>query len=174
MANSHKSVGFKSLIVEPLTRQAFEPFGSVIEIDDAECRMINGGNTQRFHALARVGVDDAGHAIINIFRGQPRSMPHHVDMMERHPLGSQSFYPLQERPWLVVVAPDDNGRPGPPKAFLASGHQGVNYHANIWHHPLMTLTRVSDFLVVDRDGHGENLEEYFYPATDPDYVINEV
>lgn len=91
-------------------------------------------------------------------------------MMERHPLGSQSFHPLSNRPWLVVVAADDNGRPAEPQVFLARGSQGINYARNVWHHPLMTLDEVSDFLVMDRDGPGHNLVEFFYEQA---YVIEE-
>ncbi len=91
-------------------------------------------------------------------------------MMERHPLGSQSFSPLSGRPFLVVVADDDGGRPGRPQVFLARGDQGVNYRRNVWHYPLMPLQAVSDFLVADRDGPGNNLEEYFF---DEPYMIAE-
>ncbi|MNL70724.1 Ureidoglycolate lyase [compost metagenome] len=83
-------------------------------------------------------------------------------MMERHPLGSQSFSPLSGRPFLVAVSPDEGGRPGRPLVFLARGDQGVNYGRNVWHHPLMAIGAVSDFLVVDRDGPGNNLEEFFF------------
>lgn len=97
-------------------------------------------------------------------------LPHEIEMMERHPLGSQSFSPLSGRPFLVVVAEDDGGRPGRPRVFLARGDQGVNYRRNVWHYPLMPLQAVSDFLVADRDGPGNNLEEYFF---DRPYVIAE-
>ena len=150
------------LDVRKLTRDAFEPFGEVIETDGAEVRLINGGTTERFHALAQAQTG-GGAAILSIFRGQPRRFPYSLTMMERHPLGSQAFYPLQNRPWLVVAAQDVDGRPGVPAVFLASGAQGVNYRANVWHHPLMALDDVSDFLVVDREGEGNNLEEYDYP-----------
>ena len=151
----------RMLSIEPLTKEAFAPFGSVIETDRASVRLINGGNTERFHALARVDVVGAG-AIINIFRGQPRAFPYALAMMERHPLGSQSFSPVDDRPWLVVVAEDEGGRPGRPRVFLASGRQGVNYGRNVWHHPLMALGTASDFIVVDREAPGDNLEEFFY------------
>lgn len=156
------------LRVQPLSRQAFAPFGEILETDGAEIRMINNGTTERFHALGTARTDAAGSVIINLFRGQPRSFPYAVDMMERHPLGSQAFYPLSGRPWLVVVAEDRNGVPGPPQAFLASGKQGVNYRAKAWHHPLIALDQVSDFLVIDRGGPGDNLEEFTY--SDP-YVL---
>ena len=59
------------------------------------------------------------------------------------------------------MAPDEDGKPGLPRVFLATGAQGVNYGRNVWHHPLMAVGTVSDFLVVDRDGPGNNLEEVF-------------
>jgi ureidoglycolate lyase len=151
------------LEISPLTKEAFAPFGDVIERDPASVRMINGGNTERHHALAAPDVVGEGaRVVLNIFRGQPRGFPYAVTMMERHPLGSQSFSPLSGRAFLVVVSEDDNGKPGKPHAFLASGQQGVNYHRNVWHHPLMSLGEISDFLVADRDGPGNNLEEYFF------------
>ncbi|OBZ93173.1 ureidoglycolate hydrolase [Pararhizobium polonicum] len=157
------------LTIEPLTQAAFAPFGTVIEVDPASMRLINGGSTERYHALARADVAGEGASvIINIFRGQPRGFPYAVTMMERHPLGSQSFSPIGGGSWLAIAAPDDNGKPGTPRVFLATGAQGVNYGRNVWHHPLMAVGAVSDFLVVDRDGPGNNLEEVFY---DEPFVI---
>ncbi|WP_428429682.1 ureidoglycolate lyase [Pararhizobium sp.] len=157
------------LTIEPLTQAAFAPFGTVIEADPETMRLINGGSTERFHALGRADVSgEDARVIINIFRGQPRSFPYNVTMMERHPLGSQSFSPLGGGSWLAVVASDEDGKPGLPRVFLATGAQGVNYGRNVWHHPLMAVGAVSDFLVVDRDGPGNNLEEVFY---DEPFVI---
>jgi ureidoglycolate lyase len=152
------------LTVERLTDAAFEPFGTVIQTAGAEMRLINGGTTERYHRLAVAETDASGRAIVSLFRGQARVLPFDIIMMERHPEGSQAFHPLSGRLWLVVVAPDEAGRPGRPRVFLASGEQGVNYRRNVWHHPLMALEAASDFLVVDREGPGANLEEYVYPA----------
>lgn len=159
------------LPVLPLTRNAFAPFGDVIEPDPTSMRLINSGTTERYHALARTeAYGDGAKIVLNIFRGQARSFPYLVTMMERHPFGSQSFSPLSPKPFLVVVSEDENGKPGEPKAFLASNGQGVNYHANVWHHPLMSLNETSDFLVVDREGPGHNLEEFVF---DTPYLIQE-
>ncbi|MFD1746061.1 ureidoglycolate lyase [Rhizobium helianthi] len=153
----------KTLPVRPLTQAAFKPFGQVIEADASRMKLINGGNTERFHALAEAEVvGDGARVILNIFRGQPRPFPYDVAMMERHPLCSQSFSPLSGRPYLVVVSEDEDGKPGEPQVFLARADQGVNYRRNVWHHPLMTIGEPSDFLVVDRDGPGNNLEEFFF------------
>jgi ureidoglycolate lyase len=159
------------LDIHPLTKSAFAPFGDVIEADPSSMRLINGGTTERFHALAVAEVAGEGaRIIINLFRGQPRAFPYKVAMMERHPFGSQSFSPISGRPFLVVVSDDEGGRPGRPQVFLARGDQGVNYRRNVWHHPLMVLAQPSDFLVVDRDGPGDNLEEFFF---DPPFIISE-
>ncbi len=151
------------LSVQPLTPEAFAPFGDVISAKPETMRLINGGTTERFHALFSPEVSgDGARVIVNIFRGQPRAFPYEIGMMERHPLGSQSFSPLSGRPFLVAVSPDEGGRPGRPQVFLAQPAQGVNYRRNVWHHPLMAVGEISDFLVVDRDGPGNNLEEFFF------------
>jgi ureidoglycolate lyase len=159
----------ETLEILPLTRSAFAPYGEVIEADPSTMRLINNGTTERYHGLAApVGVGD--RLIFNIFRGQPRQFPYSVGMMERHPYGSQSFVPLSGRPFLVGVSADEGGRPGRPQIFLARADQGVNYFANTWHHPLMALGEVSDYLVVDRDNTGANLEEFTF---DTPYLIAE-
>lgn len=161
------------LDVEPLTKAAFAPFGDVIEVEGAERRLINNGTTERFHDLAKVEASGTnGRVLINIFRGQSFSLPVDIVMLERHPFGSQAFVPLNGRPFLVVVAEDDNGKPAKPRAFLANGDQGVNYWRNVWHHPLVALEQTSDFLIVDRAGDENNLEEYF--LTDVTYRIETV
>ncbi|PRE90166.1 ureidoglycolate lyase [Burkholderia gladioli] len=150
----------KTLTIEALTRAAFAPFGDVIETEGARQIPINLGTTIRFHDLARVDVaEQGGHTLVNLFRGQPRALPFEVRMLERHPLGSQAFLPLSERPYLVVVAPAGELDPAQIRAFVSNGWQGVNYAKGVWHHPLIALGEVSDFVVVDRGGEGSNLNE---------------
>ncbi|MNF49861.1 Ureidoglycolate lyase [compost metagenome] len=149
------------LIPMPLEREAFAPFGEVIEASDAAQHFtINAGNTERYHDLANIEPGAGGRAIVSIFRGQPRQLPFRVEMMERHPLGSQAFVPLSGRPYLVVVAPAGPApQVGDLRVFLARGDQGVNYAPGVWHHPLLALGEVSDFLVIDRSGPGDNCDE---------------
>jgi ureidoglycolate lyase len=156
------------LKTEPLTRAAFGTFGDVIEIAGAHHYPINENTTERFHDLAYVDTGaDGGHPLINVFRGQPRPRPIAIRLMERHPLGSQAFYPLQDRDYLVVVAdPREKLTPQSLCAFRATGRQGVNYGRNVWHHPLLVLEPDSDFLVIDRGGVGENLEEVWFEASE--------
>ena len=150
-----------TLAVQALTAEAFKPFGDVIEASEAVRHFpINAGNTERYHDLARLDPGQDGRVIVSLFRGQPRSLPFTVAMMERHPLGSQAFYPLSGRAYLVVVAlPGDPPTASTVQAFLATGQQGVNYAPGVWHHPLLALDAVSDFLVLDRAGAGPNCDE---------------
>lgn len=150
------------LNAQPLTPEAFAPFGDVIDTRTAEYFHINAGRTRRYHDLAKVEtLGDEAHALISIFVSQPVAMPLALDFLERHPLGSQAFMPLDRRPYLVVVAPiGERVRARDLHAFLARGDQGVNYHAGVWHHALLALDAESDFLVVDRGGPGDNCETY--------------
>lgn len=152
-----------TVLVEPLTAAAFAPFGQVIEMAGAQHYPINGGMTERYHDLAKVELGGVhARALISLFRGQPYDLPLSLTMVERHPLGSQAFYPLSERPFLVIVAPDRSGTPDTPRAFLTAPGQGVNIAMNTWHGVLTPLQAASDFLVVDRGGEGNNLEEYHF------------
>ena len=100
--------------------------------------------------------------LISIFHGKPYDLPLTLKMVERHPLGSQAFYPLSDKPFLVIVAGDLSGTPDKPRAFLTGLGQGVNIAMNTWHGVLTPLETEADFLVVDRGGDGNNLEEHFF------------
>lgn len=152
------------ITAEPLTCEAFAPFGQVISTEGRTPISINAGNTERFDSLATVQCALAtDHTVINIFRAQPRSLPMRIQLLERHPLGSQSFQPLSQEPYLVLVAdPVDQPAPENLRLFLAGPQQGINYAMNTWHHPVLGLNRVCNFLVVDRKGSGDNCEEFYF------------
>ncbi|MGA1457153.1 MAG: ureidoglycolate lyase [Arenicellales bacterium] len=146
---------------KPLTATAFAHFGDVVETRSEQVIDINEGTSKRFHDLARVDVGaQEGRPLVNIFRASPYPQPLILSMMEKHPLGSQLFMPLQAFRYLVAVAPPgDSVRADDIEVFLAQGDQGVNFHPGVWHHPLLVLEQQQDFLVVDRGGAGNNLIE---------------
>jgi len=152
-----------AILIEPLTADAFAPFGQVIELAGATHYPINKGMTERYHDLARIELGGV-HArpLLSLFRGQPYQLPLSLSLVERHPLGSQAFYPLSNNPWLVIVAEDESGTPTRLRAFSPAAGQGVNIAMNTWHGVLTPLEAESDFLVVDRGGDGNNLEEYHF------------
>ena len=143
---------------KPLTAEAFAPFGDVIEARGIP-RDINYGATTRFHDLANIDPGEQGKAIVSIFRSAPPAYPFALKVMENHPDASQAFMPLGNKPYLVVVAPIGKFDAAALQAFVASPGQGVNYRRGVWHHYSLALDGVSDFLVIDRDGPGDNLEE---------------
>jgi len=151
----------QEIVIEPLTADAFAPYGDIIEPSGEPTVMINRGKCGRYHDIANLDFAD-GKAGISVFEGQPYSLPFTLDLMERHPLGSQAFLPLTKEPYLVIVAQDANGSPATPRAFLAKADQGVNYHRNIWHGVLTPLNQTALFAVVDRIGEGCNLEEHSF------------
>jgi ureidoglycolate lyase len=148
------------LLVEPLTKDAFSPFGDVIELDGAHGMPTNAGTAKSFRDLSRVDFDDEeGRASISVLRASPRTMPVRISALERHPLGSQAFLPLRDATFMIVVAAPGEFDPTTMRAFVTRGWQGVNYRKGVWHHALICLGAESDFVVVDRAGVSANFEE---------------
>ena len=152
----------QTILAAALTAEAFAAFGDVLAAEGPPDRMINAGLCERFHDRARLDFHQ-GRAGLSIFNAVPRSLPYDLDLVERHPDGSQAFLPMTAEPFLVIVAPDEGGTPGRPLAFLTNGAQGINLHRNVWHGVLTPLSAPGLFAVVDRIGPGTNLEEYRYP-----------
>ncbi|WP_147047693.1 ureidoglycolate lyase [Methylobacterium gnaphalii] len=151
------------LTPRPLTRATFAPFGDVIDVCGDPPRPMNGEKALRYHALAEAYAHGSdARIVVSIAVSQPVSGLVDVSMVERHPLGSQTFMPLGGGSSLIVVCHDEQGRPGAPQAFIAANGQGVNYRANTWHGILSPIDRRQSFLVVDRDGSGNNVEEFFF------------
>ena len=171
---THEVIGSSRMItlaVQPMQEDLFAPFGDLVDFDRKPDFSINQGMCDRFHGLAHPVVkDDDGHVAISLGRGKPYELPLKLEMMERHPLGSQAFIPLEPNPFLVIVAKDDGGKPINPVAFKTRPGQGVNYHHNIWHAVLTPLDKQTDFIIIDRFGEGENLEEHDFKTP---YIIAE-
>ncbi|WP_323794798.1 ureidoglycolate lyase [Nisaea sp.] len=159
----------RTIRAEPLTAKAFAPFGAVLEATGTPDFMINAGLCGRHHDLARPETDVDGAVSLSVGRSEAVTLPLSLGMMERHPHGSQAFVPMGGARFLVIVAEDQNGTPSIPHAFLTNGRQGIQYKMNCWHGVLAPLTGPSDFLIVDRVGPGDNLEEHH--LTTP-YIIS--
>ncbi|MCY4030901.1 MAG: ureidoglycolate lyase [Hyphomicrobiales bacterium] len=156
-----------TVITEPLEADAFAGFGDVIDTSKDPDMIINQGFCGRYHDRARLDFSD-GRAGVSLFKAEPRSLPFKLEMMERHPDGSQAFIPMSMDAFLVVVAEDDGGAPGRPRAFLTQPGQAINFHRGTWHGVLTPLAAPGLFAVVDRIGKGPNLEEHRF---DTPYLI---
>ncbi|ASM74573.1 MULTISPECIES: ureidoglycolate lyase [Roseobacteraceae] len=152
-----------TLTLEPLTTAAFAPFGDILDASGTPDKMINQGLCGRHHDRATLDFSD-GRAGISLFKAEPRQFPITLDMVERHPDGSQAFIPMCLHPFVVVVAPDADEKPGIPRAFLTSAGQAINFHTGTWHGVLTPIHAPGLFAVVDRIGEGPNLEEHWFEA----------
>jgi len=146
--------------VKPLTREAFAPYGDVIDKGGTCVFSTNGGQAERYHDLARLvpGRADA-RTLVSIFHSRPFPLPIQILLMERHPISSQAFIPLNDRRFIVVVG---KAALQPTKVncqgFVTNGTQGVNYRPGTWHHPLITMDE-GDYLVIDHAGPGPQFDQ---------------
>ena len=159
----------RSLRIAPLTAGAFALFGDVLDCSGPPDRLINQGLCGRHHARARLDFGD-GRAGVSLFDAEPRRLPYRLDMVERHPEGSQCFVPMHPNPFLVIVAPDAGGAPGHPLAFRTDPGQAINFHRNTWHGVLTPLAAPGLFTVIDLIGPGANLEEHWF---DPPFLVTD-
>ena len=151
----------RRLRVRPLTREAFAPWGDVLEATGAPDRRINAGRCARYHDRARL--DFARRGGISVFRSQLVTLPYEVALLERHPRGSQAFLPMSPSRFLVIVADAQGEAPAAPRAFLAGPGQGVNLRRDVWHGVLAPLDGEGLFAVIDECGDGDNLVEWRPP-----------
>lgn len=157
-SGAHMSI---ALPINPLTKEAFAPFGDVLTIEGEPDKIINQGMCGRYNDRAQLDFTD-GRAGISLFHATPRTLPFTLEMVERHPDGSQAFIPMSMDPFLVIVAPDQGGIPGQPLAFRTAPGEAINFHRGIWHGVLTPLSEPGLFAVVDRIGAGRNLKEYWF------------
>lgn len=90
-------------------------------------KIINAGQCGRYHDRATIDVSEqtGGRVGISIFHATLRALPYTLDLIERHPEGSQAFIPMSADPFLVIVS---DGPDATPKAFVTNGAQGINFH----------------------------------------------
>ena len=141
-----------------ISRKNFSPYGDLISSDDIDCIDINAGYAKRFDNLANIDtLNDGGKTIVSIFSAAKRIFPMKIDMMEKHPLGSQAFIPMKETTFLSFVAPPgESPKISKIQSFIVPPKTGINYKPGIWHFPLIS-TEDTNFLVIDRKGDGNNL-----------------
>ena len=152
----------RNIKTDVLSAGAFAPFGDILDTGGDPDVLINQGLCGRYHDRAVLDFGPGGRAGISIFNAEPRALPYTLEMMERHPDGTQAFVPMSENPFLVIVAQDQNGTPGQPRAFLTAPGQAINFHRNTWHGVLTPLAAPGLFAVVDRIGSTRNLQEYWF------------
>lgn len=147
---------------EPLTAERFAPYGEVIETTRGGADAMNAAKFERFNDLCNVDLSNDGRIAVSIARCRtPTSLPLRLDIVERHPLGSQAFIPLSPCKMVIVVAPpEESVDAGDLRAFVTNGRQGFNYRRGTWHMPLISFAAGQEYLIIDRGGSEANCEEH--------------
>lgn len=154
------------LACQPLSADAFSPYGEVLNLFAPPDRTINQGTSGRLDLPA--GLDlagDQGQAVLAVFHALAQNPEGPCHMLERHQRGSQTFVPLTGARCRLLVALGQ-GQPdlGTLKCFEVSGQQGFTLHKGTWHHPLMALDNGA-FLVLERRGPTEDCEIHSLPLS---------
>ena len=166
-----------NISIEQLDAGVFSKFGKIVEKKNAlELRSINQGTTTRYHNISELDLESKnGISSISIFSGTPRNLPIEIKIMEKHPVASQSFLPIQDYDWLIVVSEEKNELPdlNTLRCFHVNGYTGITYNKNVWHHPLL-VKKKQDFWVVDRINDEEdtsiNLKEYYFTNNETRFI----
>jgi len=146
---------------EPLTKERFAPYGDVIETSRGSDAM-NDARFERFDDLCNIDIIQDGRVAVSIARCRTAtSLPLRLDMVERHPLGSQAFVPLSRCKMIIVVAPPQESVDADElRAFVTNGRQGINYRRGTWHMPLIAFESGQEFLIIDRGGSESNCDTH--------------
>jgi ureidoglycolate lyase len=163
--------------IEQLDINIFSKFGDIIQKKNAlELRSINQGTTTRHHNISKLSLESKnGNSAISIFSGSPRDLPIEIKIMEKHPIASQSFLPIQDYDWLIVVCEEKNELPdlNTLRCFHVDGDTGITYNQNVWHHPLL-VKKKQDFWIIDRINDQEdsfiNLKEYHFENNETRFI----
>ena len=150
-------------IIKPtkITKKSFALYGDLISTNDVRPMDINDGYAKRFDNLANINTSkEKGETIVSIFSALKRTFPMKIDMMEKHPLGTQAFIPMKETTFITFVAPlGKKPEINKIESFIVPPGMGINYKAGVWHFPLIS-TEDMNYLVIDRKGSGNNLIIY--------------
>lgn len=151
-----------TLKAEPLTRERFAQYGDVIDSSRDGDDPMNEARFQRFDNLCKVELANDGEVAVSIARCRtPTTLPIRLDMVERHPLGSQAFVPLSPCKMVFVVAPPgESVEASDLRAFVTNGRQGVNYRLGTWHMPLISFEAGQEYLIIDRGGNEANCDTH--------------
>ena len=157
----------RQLSCEPLTAQAFAPFGLVIDPGAATPELINGGTTRRYSDLAALDLNaDAAQPRIGIYDADARQFPLPLLKLERHRQAAQVFLPLGMHRFVVVVCPGDAAPQfAHLRAFLSAPGQGISLHRDTWHHGLVALGDGDRFAVIEGGNYRSDCEEV--PLVEP-------
>src|SRR5438552_2315885 len=121
----------RTIKVEPLTEEAFAPFGQIIGVKDREPDFLGGGVSRGWF----VDFEVDGTTSVHVSHVKCQGLT--FKRMERHFAVTQSFIPMYGMPAVVAVAAPTSGtavpKPEDVHAFLIDGTKGYLLYKSTWH-----------------------------------------
>jgi ureidoglycolate lyase len=129
---------------EPLTPEAYRPFGQVIGMDKVQMKIVN----DRFRM-----------SMINM-----KCQPFRITHLNRHIRSTQALIPLGGKAGLIGVAPPTVNMDNPEdlkqiRAFINDGSCGVNIDLGTWHMAPLPLGPEVSVVNIQGEHSGEDTEE---------------
>jgi ureidoglycolate lyase len=132
----------RTIVAEPLTREAFAPCGDVISAEGHDRLPVNYyGDRMDVYKAGPFESDQPVEFLLTV----TRIRDFRVTFLERHMELTQTFIPLAGHPFIIAVAPPDarleDGVPAfdDVRAFFVPGDVAVNIHRGTWHEPPFPL-----------------------------------
>jgi ureidoglycolate lyase len=142
----------RELVAAALTPEAMAPFGEVVSAGLGAGASANQGTAVRFDWTSHLESTRPGaRPNLAVFRSVARSLPIEITLLEKHPCSSQTFLPLLCARYLVCVAPAlQDGTPDLDRmvALVGRAGQGVSYHRDVWHHPIVALDQPAELAML--------------------------
>jgi ureidoglycolate lyase len=149
-------------LIEPISRQAYAPYGDLIAADEAmPFNYANMKTAKRFNFLSEVVNLRPERAKLNlcVFRCSPlEKLPFEIKLLERHEFSTQVFMPMSSDARFVVIVSLGGDKPdlASLKAFEVTNPQGISYRPGVWHYPMTVLDNQVDFSCLVHEDGGSN------------------
>jgi ureidoglycolate lyase len=138
---------FRTISVEPLTPEAYEPFGQVIGSPQEPPTREN--EERSYWLMPALDLVDGAFAIVYV---EMRAQDYVVRRLHRHTMFEQALIPLGGKAFVHVVAPPgDVPDLSALRAFLVDGSQGVIIGQGTWHrNPAYPLAPKASLVLISR------------------------
>lgn len=150
---------FRTLKVEPATRDSFAPYGTLIGVDPAAPPRTTQFYNDTVELWAPGGFVSDEQTRLSVARIHARAPQ--VLWMERHFKHTQTFIPLGHSSFVAVLgAPTDTNQPDPEtvRAFYFDGSMGAQLHLGTWHEFPFPAKDTAEVVIIIRAETQANLE----------------
>lgn len=138
----------KEMPIEILTRENFEPFGTIIEPPSTKPAISNSA-LDYWGALTKIDVEKPQVSFLVV-----KKRDFSLDKIERHVKLTEALIPLEGTSVFPLAPPKDNAKPkakvplDESVAFLLDGSKGIVMKKGTWHWAPFPITEKATFAVI--------------------------